>query len=345
MFAKTLRIVAVNLALLLVCAVVAELLFGTWFSTDPLDKLGLPRDTSVTVDASTLYAGGGAFTYNRDRWGLRGSGTDPAKITILTVGGSTTNQLYLPEPATWQKELERAFAESGRNIVVANGGIDGQSTVGHLKALAEWFTHIPGLKPRFVVAYVGLNDIHITGSWVDDLQHPDPIRQMQQKSAIVRLWNQVAGMVKARRAKLNHQRVDYDLVEWTDKPNQPKWRSDRDSSSLNYKRRLVAMAERIHAMGAVPIFVTQPRGDFRVVNGRVQGIATVEGLNGVDQYRLLAEFNQATREICRDEGLMCLDLARELTFDKGDFYDYLHTTPKGAAKIGRWLHGKLAGLV
>lgn len=345
MLAKSLRIVAVNLVLLLVFAVAAELLFGTWFSTDPMDKIGLPRDTSVTVDASKLYAGGGAFTYARDHWGLRGGTMDPAKVTILTVGGSTTNQLYLPDSATWQKELERAFAENGRDIVVANGGIDGQSTVGHLKALAEWFPHIPGLKPRFVVAYVGLNDIHITGSWIDNLQHPDPIRQIQQKSAIVRLWKQVAGMAVARRAKLNHQRIDYDTVEWTDKPNQPGWQSTPHSTSAQYRRRLVAMAERIHALGAVPIFVTQPRGDFRVVNGRVQGIATTEGLNGIDQHRLLSEFNQATRDTCRDEGLMCLDLARELTFDNGDFYDYLHTTPKGAKKIGRWLHAKLAGLV
>lgn len=339
-----LRIVAVNLALLLAVVVVAELLFGTWFSTNPLDQLGLPRDSRATVDASTLYDGGRAFLYQRDHWGLRGAGIDPAQITILTVGGSTTNQLYLPEAATWQAELERAFAEQGRAVTVANAGVDGQSTVGHLKALAEWFPHIPGLRPRFVLAYVGLNDIHITGSWIDDLKHPDPIRQMQQKSAVVRLWRQMAGMVKARRAKLNHQRVDYDSVAWTDQPNVPNWRSDR-TNSADYRQRLIAMAERIHAMGAVPIFVTQPRGDYRVEGGKVLGIVTTDGLNGVDQYRLLAEYNQVTREVCRDQGLLCLDLAREVTFDKGDFYDYLHTTPSGAAKIGRWLHGKLAGLV
>lgn len=342
--AKSLRIVAVNLALLLVVVVVAELAFGTWFSADPLDRLGLPRDSSATVDASRLYPDGGEFLYRRDRWGLRSGGLDPARVTILTVGGSTTNQLYLPEPATWQKELERAFAEEGRDVVVANAGVDGQSTVGHLKALEQWFPHIPGLRPRFVLAYVGLNDTHITGSWVDNLQHPDPVRQMQDRSAVVRLWRQAVGMIKARRAKLNHQRVDYDTVAWTDTANMPEWKSDRDTSA-NYRKRLVAMAERIHALGAVPVFVTQPRGDFRVEGGKVLGVATAEGLNGVDQHRLLAEFNQATREVCRDQGLVCLDLARELRFDKGDFYDYLHTTPSGSAKIGRWLHAKLAGLV
>ena len=49
---------------------------------------------------------------------------------------------------------------------------------------------------------------------------------------------------------------------------------------------------------------------------------------------------------CAGEGLAtCLDLAAELRFEPGDFYDYEHNTPQGARKIGQWLAGKLAGLV
>lgn len=343
MFARIARVAAINLALLLLLAGAAELSFGTWFSTDPLDQLSLPRDIRVIADASTLYPGGGQFVYARDRWGLRGAVTDPAKVTILTIGGSTTNQLYLPEDQTWQKALEQSFRAEGHEVVVANAGIDGQSTVGHLATLERWVSHVPGLKPRFVLAYVGINDTHITGSWIDVLVHPSPWKQMAQKSAIVRLSRQLAGMVKARRAKLQHQAIDFDAARWTDKPNRPSDHGGPDAEG--YKQRLKTMAQSIHRMGAVPVFITQPRGDYRVVDGKVLGVASAEGLNGVDQYRLLAALNQATREVCRDEGLLCLDLARELTFDKGDFYDYLHNTPAGAAKIGRWLHGKLAGLV
>lgn len=344
MAAKALRVVAVNLALLLAVVVALELVFGTWFSDDPLDRLSLPRNLRLTVDARSLYAGGGEFVYARDRWGLRDEGVDPTSVTILTIGGSTTNQLYLPEDATWQKQLERAFAATGRTVVVANAGIDGQSTIGHLKALDEWLPHIPGLKPRFVLAYVGINDVHVGGSWIDDLRHPGLIRRIRQHSAVVRLWTQVSGLVVARRAKLTHRRVDYDSVTWTDIANRPD--EPVDPMALDaYRQRLVAMAGRIHAWGAVPIFVTQTRADFRLEGGRVVGVAAAEGLNGIDQFRRLSAFNQVTREVCRDHGLVCLDLARELTFDNGDFYDYLHNTPQGAAKIGRWLHARLAGLV
>jgi hypothetical protein len=50
-------------------------------------------------------------------------------------------------------------------------------------------------------------------------------------------------------------------------------------------------------------------------------------------------------EVCRTWHITCLDLAAELRFTEGDFYDYEHNTPRGAEKIGRWLSGKLAGLV
>lgn len=342
---KILAVAAVNLALLVVLAIAAELAFGTWFSKEPLDQLGLVRNSTATVTAGPLYPGGGDVLYRRDAWGFRGAVADPARITILTVGGSTTNQLYLPEDKTWQAVMEREFQAGGRNdVVVANAGIDGQSTIGHVKAMTDWFPHVPGLKPRFILFYVGLNDVHLSGSSVDRLGHSSRHKWMRQHSALVRLWTQVSGTFAARRARLNHQAVDYAKVEWTDTPSQPDWRPDRDAL-IAYKERLSTLAQMAHAMGAVPIFITQPRGDFRVVGGKVQGVVIGEGLNGVDNYLRFTPYNQATREVCRDEGLMCLDLAREVTFDTGDFYDYVHNTPQGAEKIGRWLQAKLAGLV
>lgn len=43
--------------------------------------------------------------------------------------------------------------------------------------------------------------------------------------------------------------------------------------------------------------------------------------------------------------MVCLDLATELHFADGDFYDFEHNTPQGAEKIGHWLAGKLVGLI
>lgn len=344
MFKRIFKVVAINFALLLVLVAAVEVLFGTWFSTDPLDELGLPRSVAVQVSPQSLYADGKDFTYRRDTWGFRGDNADPSRITILTIGGSTTNQLYVAENQTWQKVLERQFHENGRtDVVVANAGVDGQSTVGHLQGLREWFPNVPGLKPRFVLAYVGINDTQVSGTWVDTLRHNSFHRIIKQRSAVFRLSRQISGMVIAKRAKLTHQAVDYANTKWTDSGAEAV--PAGDSNIEQYRQRLKLMADEIHAMGAVPVFVTQTRGDFKHVGGKLLGMVTEGGPNGIDQYNALAPYNVATRQVCRENGLLCLDLAKELAFADGDFYDYLHNTPAGAEKIGRWLYAKLAGLV
>jgi len=120
---RILRIVAVNLAVLLGLALAAELAFGKWVGAHPLGRLVIPRNVHVTLSAAPLYAGGGEFVYRRDAMGFRGPGVDPARITILTLGGSTTNQLYLPDEATWQAVLECSLRQAGHDAVVANAGV------------------------------------------------------------------------------------------------------------------------------------------------------------------------------------------------------------------------------
>lgn len=331
---RVLVILGVNLLVLAVVAVLAEAIFGTWFSRDPLDRLALPRDVRYAVNAGPLYPGGTVFTYRRDHWGFRGPDLDPATIAVVTLGGSTTNQLYLPEEATWQAEMARAFAQDGRPLVVVNAGIDGQSTVGHLVGLESWLTQVPGLRPRVVLAYVGLNDVYVGGNVVDELKHSSTFKWFSQNSALFRMWQSLLGALKARKAKLNHEVFDYATARWT---TEAALDPGSDRSPAEFGKRLRLMAEKIRRLGAEPVFVTQSRGDFRRRDGTVEGVVRPEGANGVDDYRRLMAFNAQTMAVCRDLGLRCLDLGTELAFGAGDFYDIVHNTPQGAAKIGRFL--------
>jgi hypothetical protein len=300
------------------------------------------------------------FVYRRDAMGFRGSGVDPARIGILTIGGSTTNQLYLPEEATWQAVLERSLRQVGHDVVVANAGIDGQSTVGMIADLNLWLPNVPHLKPRLVLAYVGINDVYKVGATSaqatgedesrqilrDSLQFSGFTKELEKRSALVRLWDTVAGSLQASQARLRHQAIDFAAAQWTDQPAQPVWRPDQLEVNLAaYEGRLVRIAGLIRGLGATPVFVTQTRADYRLENGRFIGIKGADGPNGVDRGRALTRFNAATMEVCRGWQVTCLDLATELRFTEGDFYDYEHNTPPGAEKIGKWLARKLDGLV
>src|SRR6266436_2871215 len=355
---KPLSVIAINLGVLLVMAFTAELVFGEWIGAIALGRLAVPRNVKVVISAAPLYPGGGEFLYQRDAMGFRGAGVDPARVGIVTIGGSTTNQLYLREEATWQAVLERSLRQAGHDVVVANAGIDGQSTLGMIADLDLWFPNVPHLKPHLVLAYIGINDVYKTGParadiagktvarqiLRDSLQFSSFKRAIEERSALVRLWTTIVGTVQARRARLDHHARDFARAQWTDQPAQPVWRPEQLEANLAaFKDRLVRVDELIERLGAVPVFVTQTRGDYRLENGRLVGIAEAGGPNGVDQGRALARFNAVTMEVCRDRHVTCLDLATELRFGEGDFYDYEHNTPQGAEKIGKWLAGKLSG--
>ena len=343
---KLLRVVAINLAVLLGLAVAGELAFGEWITPHPLGRLAIPRNVKRTISAAPLYPGGGEFVYRRDAYGLRGSGVDPARIRILTLGGSTTNQLYLREEATWQAVLERTLRRAGRDVVVASAGLVGQSALGMSADLDLWSPYIPNLRPRLVLVYVGINDVYLQDSWRDNLHVTKLNRELEQRSALVRLWSTGEGWLRAHRAELNHHAVDFAHATWTDQPAQPEVPAEQQAAALAaYKVRLAQIADRIERLGAVPVFITQVRADYRFDHGRLVGIVKPTGPNGVDQGQALRSINAATLDFCRERLVTCLDLASEIVFEAGDFYDYEHNTPRGAEKIGLWLAGKLGGRV
>lgn len=335
----------INLALVLLVLVLAELVFGTWLSGPPWGTMNIPRQVNRQFDVSTLYAGGGVIHYRRDPWGLRGSYPALDRIDILTLGGSTTDQRFIDEAQTWQELLRGRFAADGRDISVVNAGIDGQSTIGHLAALQRWLPHVPGLKPRFILAYIGVNDLHVEGQGkFDAMQSPSRWRAFKQgienNSALVSLWRTVAGNVSARKAHVVHGsdqqvfRGPWGEAAPTD-TTAPKEQLDA------YAARVAALVAAIRSFGAEAVIVTQSRADYRIANGQVLGRVMPNGSIDLGTFAHQNALNQRAMAACRAAGAICLDLGGEVTFSDEDFYDWVHTTPTGNARIADYLHRHL----
>lgn len=100
----------------------------------------------------------------------------------------------------------------------------------------------------------------------------------------------------------------------------------------------------------MPIYASQPIRRCWQSGGQTVGVARTRltydgaGINGVDQCIMMRLLNDVTMDFCRHSGGVCIDLASELEFDDADFYDFYHNSPKGAEKIGRYLHRKLGSL-
>ena len=66
------------------------------------------------------------------------------------MGGSATDQRALTEGEAGY--LASRLCETWEIINIANGGIDGQSTYGHIKDFDWWFPSLPNLKVKYFLS-------------------------------------------------------------------------------------------------------------------------------------------------------------------------------------------------
>src|ERR1051325_2891506 len=129
-----------NVAGLAVLLAVLELIFGSWLFGANLGTLNVNTNVQLRIADSPYYPPGTIAHYTRDRFGLRGDyGGDPAKVTLLAGGGSTTNEVTVGDDDIWSSVLQRALRTAGAQVAIANAGVDGHSTLGHIKSFELWF--------------------------------------------------------------------------------------------------------------------------------------------------------------------------------------------------------------
>ena len=338
---------------------VLELMFGTWLSGNPWVRaraLNIVIDRTVVYDARGLYRNGGDVVYSRDRYGLRGQYGDPGDVTILTLGGSTTDQRYIGDGFTWQDELERRLQAAGKPATVANAGVDGHSTFGFLAAYEYWFPLIPNLRPTYTVLYLGVNDFFRDAPLAAFEGTADGaktlISRIKADSASYRLYRRLRGLVLAQRAGLQHSPTNLGNLEYTEHPLLREHEALRRDSVQAFEQRVRKLLQRVRAHGSIPVCVLEPSLYYRQgIDGRVIGVAEpmeVAGIpggviNGVDYFLLRRGRDAVVRASCDAIGAPTIDLVTK-EWETEDFYDLMHMTPVGAKKVGKLIAASMEAL-
>ena len=357
---RILKILAVNCLLLGIGLVVIEFVFGGWFDTNNLNRLNLLKDCVIKYDVSHLYNDPEPIIqYSRDMYGLRGTHDKPGSIDILTVGGSTTDQRYIRDGQTWQDVLQDRFTRTGVTVLVANAGIDGQSTYGHIKNFEWWFPFIPDLKPKYILFYVGLNDFYkdtgysydqlITGE--DNLTLKMNIKeQIKEKSAVWHMIRTLRGMYQAMVVnRIGHRALDFSKVQWTRDSIQKDYGFIEPRLS-EYMNRLRVLADMTYKLGANPILVSQPSRKYRITSDGPVGDSTIKSYdgyeyNGVDYYHMMRRLDSVTKAVADEKDALFVDLANHTGWVDTDFYDFSHMTPQGAEKVGDLLWSAMRNVI
>ena len=164
-------------------------------------------------------------------------------------------------------------------------------------------------------------------------------------------------LASKRKAQLNN----YVLIQDDTGNNMSQWRMHRRISEkldrlpnlseplFEYERTLSAIIEKAEELSVRLVLVTQPtlwRNDLTESEKDrlwLGGIGNFRLEKGHSYYRVAAlevamrEFNDVTLKLCKKHSVECIDLARHIPADTTMFYDDVHFTEKGAAKVGEVL--------
>jgi len=353
---RVLKILIVNSVLLTIGIVIIELAFGEWLGTSKLNRLNLIKNYHNTCDVSHLYKSPNPIiVYSRDKYGLRGSHSNPGSIDILTVGGSTTDQRAISDGATWQDVLQNRFKQTGVTVIVANAGVDGQSTFGHIMNFKWWFPNIPNLAPDYILFYIGLNDFYIdAGNTYDHLLDENRSfnlrRHIQENSVLWHIARTLRGTYEAMVVRqIGHRSIDFKELQWTRRALQDDY-SFMQRRLDAYADRLRILADKTYDFRAKPIFVSQQSRKYRITPHGIEGEGTVssyEGhpINGVDYFHMMRRLNSVTKAVADEKGAIFIDLASHTSWTDDDFYDFEHMTPQGVKKIGTILYDVLRSII
>ncbi|MEM1048356.1 MAG: SGNH/GDSL hydrolase family protein [Pseudomonadota bacterium] len=358
---RIVRVAGINLVLLGAGLAILELSFGGWLDgSDPLLGFTKPRDVQWSFAAP--WAPGGTV-YTRDSNGLRGVDGPLDAVFILTMGGSTTDQRYLSDDATWQEVLQGRIEANGEVADIVNAGIDGQSSVGHIKNFAQWLNRIDTLKPRYILFYVGINDFFLpdTNAFDRDLAETGTERLIRERSALVAMGRMLESLVEGSADETGAQRRAghaFGGIHTAGYVDQRVFDRCCDQPALSdaFKalgQRIRQLADLSRKFGAEPIFVTQRsalwmRGGDGIVGAPALQyaspsiLAALGAMTGVDRHDVERAQSDVIMEACAMAKATCLNLFAEVAFDlETDFYDAFHNTPAGAQAVATYLFGAL----
>lgn len=272
-------------------------------------------------------------------------GRDPARpvdLTLVFLGGSTTESRWVQEELRWPYLTGRHLARDlGRNVRAVNAAVTGTNLHHSLnvfvnKVMKHW--------PDVVVIAHTLNDCALLrdrGDYEDWMAQSSWSERSGGTLRVLYEWatshSEFLGYLRHHYALFMIAREQASrLVPGKKSPPKPPGRAAvaRDPGNPApyadaYVVRLRMAVAMVRATGAVPVLITETARDI-AATGRQDAAAYTRrsSLGGLACYRL---FNDHVRRVAGEERVAMIDLEREIT--RPDFfYDSMHYNDQGSQR-------------
>lgn len=321
---------------------------------------GLPRLATKRVSKPSGLLPGvhGITRFTINAMGLRSPSIWPAdrRDRILCVGGSTTECLYVSDEKTWPWRLSlNLTSRLGRPILAGNAGLSGQISLHHAYQLENY-----RYAKQFgrVLVMCGINELGMALR----RSYQDRARWVPREALLN--W---AGRGAYYRSSSVFSLITFGLDRKG--PQSEQVIQDSDGIWLMEQRRMrrellerkviksippghekelaqfKAVLERIVAVcrdrNQTVTFLTQPSLYAENLSSYLQGLLIEHTADaafdpGVLQ-KWLEKYNQVVREVSRESGVDCVELAAAIPKDTTAFYDDCHFNDSGCKKVAEIL--------
>jgi lysophospholipase L1-like esterase len=275
-------------------------------------------------------------------------------LSIITIGGSTTECTFLSDGKTWPDLLKNKLSHDFRDVWVNNAGLDGHSTFGHIVLMEDYIVQ---LKPDVVLFLIGANDQEREGYGEHDVAfmrnriNLNSIKQfiisMANHSEILSLGLNMYRYYKARIIGVDHAVIDFESFRYVDvdkhftdgqeifkKIHLPIYETKYSKEFENRLRKLIDIAKNNNIE---PVLITQPTlyGDF------IDDVTSIDFKFTKHSEDLLELYNDTTREVGSQENILVIDLAQEMPKSSKYYYDWYHFTNEGSIKVAEIIYNNL----
>ncbi|HRE50662.1 MAG TPA: SGNH/GDSL hydrolase family protein [Flavitalea sp.] len=309
------------------------------------DKILLPVNQKILISNKINPRLDSEITNTRNALGFRGPEMPPNAqdyLSIITVGGSTTECRFLNDDHTWPFLTGEQLKKKFRNIWLNNAGLDGHSSFGHQAMLYDYLAQ---LKPKVIVFLMGINDVESDQpSFHDKLNtrgaYPDLKHYLYNHLETVNLAVNLARGWRAQRfnnttqaLKLPEKGAELFLTE-----AQMQHRLSGQETFLDqYGKRIEQLIDTCRYRHIQPVFITQPSlygsGTDSLTGANLARSKIDEGMNGELFWRLLELYNERLKETCERAGAPVIDLAAKMPKNSLYYYDASHFTNEGAEQV------------
>ncbi|MFI5124704.1 MAG: SGNH/GDSL hydrolase family protein [Chitinophagales bacterium] len=324
-------------------------------------KLILPANQKKVFTNTWIKKLDHKIYYSRNSLGFRGPELPDSiskLISVLTIGGSTTECRFLSDSCTWPFILYQLLKNRNNSIWLNNAGIDGHSTFGSLLLLDEYAVK---LKPDYALFLLGINDVEIDEPDQFDLMtekkiatnsFPGFIKSLLNHTELGRTAFNFYHIQLAYRKGLIHREINMkDLIDAPLSAEVINRRiANQDKYIRAYRQRVLEMIVKCEGAGIKPVLITQPSlfGDYTDPATNIPvGKKWTKGDERPDNCKLAGKVLELYNDVLRSFSGRCIvvDLDREMPKNSAYYYDFIHYTNAGAKKVAEILYNQLEPLV